>query len=352
MKNKHKFDVPDNELSREEQIRSTAIPIGPLTNAKAAALFFKYIVPISFGEEEEVRKLAPPFMRDEPYLLTSHAMTHDLIKSGLVSVMYESGYTDLIEKDDRDIVGMDDSCHFIYGSGYVPKDGCDDALSFALMEMLESNIVIPSPGYSVCGASLDTSKMVPIRDVVFEHNFTTARAPIYGCDLLGGTDEGVNSVLVTLTNVPWIDLSVSPWDQILEFRKDSDSLTKFRNFRLFVSESYVNKSGQYIEDDFLKRLDDFDATRNKHGFELQNSTMKTVIKSKYILGGGLSGLFAWLFGANQAADIVGSAALFAGVSVELASTLLDIRAANFDINHQIEGHELSYAIKARDELGN
>lgn len=315
-----------------------AYVVGPTINAKAAALFFRYVVPVVCGTH--IEEVSPPFMKGDRFW-------HWPMEDGILGAMYEHGHKSLIAEEHH-IITYD--THPVYGS-YVIKPGCQDAVGFALLDMLQADTHVFEPGASAMGSVLSNKDKVSIREVIFGMNAMPLKCPLYGCDLLGRSDKDVNAVLITLANVPWVDLTNAEWTQILEFRKDDDSLKKFRNFRLFISNAYARKDRQFIEDDFLKRLDEFKAARVKHGFMLQNSTIKSVVKSKYILTGGLAGLLAWLFGTSHSADLVGSAALFAGVTAEIADTLLDIRAANFDLNHQIAGHELAYVIKARDSLG-
>ena len=318
-----------------EQMAASAFAIGQETDIKAASLLFKYVIPLSVCTFDD-RPLTPNAWLGSYYHFCE---TRDAVLGAIQSC----GYQHLI-KSQVHTIGYD--THEIYGC-YVPVEGAESEINTALFNLIDSNAEIPE---TFLKTRVQLNAPRTFRDWIISINFKEVRAPFYGYDLAGGSDPAVNGVLLTITNVPWIDLQKTPWEQIHEFRKDDESIRHFRSFRLFVMNTYVGKSQAYIQDDFMRRVDTFEAARKKHGFELQTSTLKSVLNSKYILGGGLSGLMAWLFGAGPHASVIGSAAIVAGASVEIANVVLDIRSARFALNHQIDTAELAYVIKAKDRL--
>ncbi|MFZ4287792.1 hypothetical protein [Variovorax sp. HJSM1_2] len=323
-----------HEANKAQQITATALTFGVEDQTtKSAALLFKYVTPL-------INSTGIPFELIPPFLAHSESLTgfRD-IEHSILEALFLSGYESLIEKK-MEMVGYDG--HPIY-QFYHRRPGKDEEIDTCIASLVNSNAPLP--------VDFEDTHERTFRDFLFSVNFKSASASAFGFDLLGEADKDTNDVLVTLVDVPWVNLSTTPWAQIMEFRKDTDAVDKFRAFRQFVRQNYSGKSPTFIEDDLLTRLRQFEAIRKKHGFELQNSVVRSVLNSKYIAAGGLGGIMAWLFGNIPDSGIAGSAALLAGVAVEVANVGLTVRSANFELKQKIDGAELSYVIAARDRLG-
>lgn len=317
-----------------QQFAASAFAVGSHSSVKSAALLFRYVMPFSFGELPS-NELRPPLFKALYHLFA--------MQDQLLCALHLLGFDHLVERKDH-IIGVDENNSPVQGK-YIPAEECHTELNETFLRLIEDDAPLPPRTPSTCLLIGST-----FRDLITNYNFSEVKAPVFGCDLLGGSEAEVKDIMITIANAPWIDLSVTPWEQIFEFRKDEDSVTKFRVFRRFLRNTYIGKSSAFIEDDILTSLATFEQARRKHGFELKTSVFKSFLSSKYIVGGGLSGLLAWLFGTGNTADLVGSVALATGVSVELANVILDVRSANFTMGQKIETADLGYLIKARDEL--
>ena len=80
-----------------------------------------------------------------------------------------------------------------------------------------------------------------------------------------------------------IDTSKASWGQIIEIRN-------LKNLRLFFFSNYQDKPGDFVKDDLLKRIDEYDSARKKHGFDLKATSMLTLLKSKNLQSYGLAAL--------------------------------------------------------------
>lgn len=89
-----------------------------------------------------------------------------------------------------------------------------------------------------------------------------------------------DDVIISLMNLNLIDVRNTTWEQILEFRKDEISLKNFRRLKLFLYDNYKDKPASYIEDDILKRIEDYNNSVSKWGFNTRISTLESILSSK------------------------------------------------------------------------
>lgn len=161
-----------------------------------------------------------------------------------------------------------------------------------------------------------------------------------------GNDEVVQ---LTLSNLDLIDTSKLEWPQILELKSDSDSDKKLRNLLLFLYKNYSNKSVDFIRDDLLRQIDEYQQVCKKHGFKLVTSTLSTLLSSKSLLATtGLSTL-ALLSGLPlQALTPVAISA----AGLEIGKIAINYVEKKRDLIDYKETHPLSYILQLplRDTL--
>jgi hypothetical protein len=118
-------------------------------------------------------------------------------------------------------------------------------------------------------------------------------------------DAGSSEVCITLAFENLIKTEVTSWDQILEFRRDKTAKEKLRRFRLFADVNYRGKSKAYVEDDILRRLDDYESTVKQWGFETAEGAFNILASSKTLAGTGAGALISALAGAPFDCHVVG-----------------------------------------------
>ena len=148
---------------------------------------------------------------------------------------------------------------------------------------------------------------------------------------------------LTTSNIPLIDTENSSWEQIMELRKDSESKKKLRRLRLFFLNNYVGKTKDFIEDDLCQRLDDYENTRKKHGFDTAMSTLDILLDANTLQAAAVAGFTTGLFGG----PIVGMAS---GVTIELGKVLIELGKKQANISNLSAGHELGYIISAKTKI--
>ena len=137
--------------------------------------------------------------------------------------------------------------------------------------------------------------------------------------LLNDDEKNCDFSLI-LPNLNLIDTSETSWKQILEFRKDNDASKKLRNLRLFFHDNYKGKDRQYIEDDLMKRLDDYEQTRKEWDFQTKTSTIAAILDSKNIQ----TSLYATLIGVYFGEPIFMGGPLIAGTCIEIGKCVLHL----------------------------
>ena len=145
------------------------------------------------------------------------------------------------------------------------------------------------------------------------------------------------------TNVPLVDTSKATWGQVMEFRSDPDSRAQLRRLRLFFTENYLGKSRTFIEDDLLRRIDDYERARKKHGFEAVLSSLAVLLDADTMQAAAVASLASALFGGVAVGVTTGAA-------VELGKVLIELGKKQADIRDLAAGHELGYVIRAKENL--
>lgn len=150
-------------------------------------------------------------------------------------------------------------------------------------------------------------------------------------------------ISVSLKGIGLIDSDKASWDQIMELRSDPVSKGSLRNLRLFIYENYVGKPASYIEDDLCKRIELYDSSAKKHGFDLTTSVLGVLLDSKNIQASLAAGITAGLFGGVE----VG---IGAAVALEIAKGSLEISKKLYSFESFKNNHDLAYLIDTKTRI--
>lgn len=151
---------------------------------------------------------------------------------------------------------------------------------------------------------------------------------------------GAYSSLV-LSGVPLVDATRMSWEQVLDLRKDPEARSALRNLRLFFFSNYEGKPAAFVTDDLARRLDEYESTRKRMGFESVTGSIAALIDAKSVQSAAAMGIAAALAGGPLVG--VTSAAL-----VEVSGALLEFAKKRFAIKDFEKNHSLAYLIQARD----
>jgi hypothetical protein len=165
-------------------------------------------------------------------------------------------------------------------------------------------------------------------------------------DLCCVDDANQSEVVITLPSLSLVDVSHCSWEQILEFRRDDEARDKLRRLRLFAYENYAGKSKDYVEDDILKRIADYDRTVKQWGFETIQSALNMLLTSK-VGGGALPGsLVSTLFGAPTLAV----ATAVGGGVLEIGRIALEVSKQRFALRKLTAENPVSYISHIRSKF--
>jgi hypothetical protein len=148
---------------------------------------------------------------------------------------------------------------------------------------------------------------------------------------------------LSLHGVPMIDTSSTDWEQIIEIRNDAEARRRLRNLRLFLTDTYTGKDRAYVEDDLLRRLDDYDAAHKQLGLKSTIGTLSLLLDAKTLQATAAAGVAGAIFGGPIGAAVAAGAVEIGKVSLEFAET----RAA---IKEFERGHPMAYVVEARRSL--
>jgi hypothetical protein len=165
-------------------------------------------------------------------------------------------------------------------------------------------------------------------------------------DLFCEDDADQSEVVITLPSLSLVDVSHCSWEQIFEFRRDDEAHDKLRRLRLFAYENYAGKSKDYVEDDILNRIADYDRVVKQWGFETIQSALNMLLNSK-IMGGTLTGsLVSTLFGAPTLAV----ATAVGGGVLEIGRIALEVSKQRFALRKLTAENPVSYISHIRSKF--
>ena len=153
-------------------------------------------------------------------------------------------------------------------------------------------------------------------------------------------DPASDDVTLTLSNIQLIDTSKISWEQIYEIRKDPHATRNLRNLKLFIYSNYSDKPKSFIEDDIIRRIDDYHKTCKDYGLQLSLSALSTTLNSKNILASVAAGIStAFLCG-----PLVG---IGAAVVIEIGNLTIEIAKGYQAFTKLKNDHPLAYIIDVK-----
>ena len=164
-------------------------------------------------------------------------------------------------------------------------------------------------------------------------------------DPLPGLDAG-SDFLITLMNLSLVDAEKASWDQVLEFRKDEKARMALRRLKLFAIKEYSGKDKGFIADDLLLKIEAHNNAVRDWGFETRVATLSNFLGSKVLLGGLAGAALSSIFGTNW----VAAASAATGITIELGNIAIDLAKRNYSLATMRRDHPLAYIIRAQKQL--
>ena len=153
------------------------------------------------------------------------------------------------------------------------------------------------------------------------------------------------SVEFKIIGAPLIDTSNLSWDQIIDIRSDTEFTTKLRRFRVFLNENYENKPQEFVIDDLLKKLDEYEKACKNHSLDLIISSLSKVLDSKSLLAA---------LGITTAGILIGNPELtnlgiISGSAIEIGKLSLHIAEKKLSFENTLNASEISYLFDLKEK---
>ena len=146
------------------------------------------------------------------------------------------------------------------------------------------------------------------------------------------------AIVAALENLNIVDESQLTWDQIMQFREDTESRSKYRRLMHWMDKDMVGKPQSFVEDEIAIKLENYEHALEKHGIKSVVGAFKDLLYDNLGLFGA-AGLAAAGFPYLAGGIVVGK------VGVKLAEARLDLDDVKRGDNSEIAA---IYEIKQLD----
>lgn len=192
----------------------------------------------------------------------------------------------------------------------------------------------------------DTKKILKVKSTLF-YELNNASINVKNGTFISFIDDGQikgsTDVCVSLAKLKLIDTSKISYKEILELKKDRESIEKLRNLRLFYYQNYSGKSKAFIEDDILRRLYEYEETSKYWNFKTCLSTLNGFLSSKILKTSLVVSLLNAFFG-----DTTLSLIAAAGASIEFGKAAIVFSKERLEKNELLRKDPISFLYKLKN----
>jgi hypothetical protein len=115
------------------------------------------------------------------------------------------------------------------------------------------------------------------------------------------------------------------WDQVVDFRRDTEAKIKLRRLRNWLSNEFVGKPISYVSDAIAIKLDDYEWATKKHGISVVSGTVSNLLDSKFIATTAPVVGALWAGAGSGLAELAAAGLLIGKVAVSLTDKLVDLK---------------------------
>lgn len=302
----------------------SVICIGGVNQAKAAAIYFDFVLPLTFGRcPPEI--LLPDYFENQEF---QEAITMiDLVAMQYVPNKGNFGALPINQAPVRvtkgDKVGL-----------FKPRH-----IELSEEEQEEADLLITT-------TYIDSDSEFRKYLSHFLSQYLKGMPLVTPASPLESSTATTDDISVVMSGIPIVEVDKASWEQIVEFRKDPQAKAKLRRFRLFAHDKFKDKSRTYIEDTLNSMIEDYQAAAKDHGFELLTGSLTTLANSKALMTTGAAALVASIMGSPITAGV----AALAGVSLEIANIALKVAEKRHAFHKLQRDHQLAYILEAKRRL--
>ena len=149
------------------------------------------------------------------------------------------------------------------------------------------------------------------------------------------------AILAVVSGLNIVDESRLTWEQVVEFRRDSQARSAFRHFVHWLDHELVDKPIEYISDEVSARLERYEWAVTKHGLSLVVGTLSTTLNPQSLISASTVGVAMEAIANKPMWSLLAGGGLLVGrAALSIATALVDrtdLQMANREIAYV---HEL------------
>ena len=277
------------------------------TDARTAALYFDWVLPVLPTDASGVDAEDPVF--------------YEVLRNLLPQTLLESGHASGIADPVRRYVAAFLKA-FPETLGVISLGGGEPMATRANSRRLE---VLRAFGALVASSGVD--------------DFA-----VYGEPLSALPQTTDSDPCLVLSNLNLVDTAALTWRQILEIRKDRESVEQLRNLRRAVFKDYSGRPESYIREDLEARISEYETVTKLWNLPLKKGVLEIAMTGEALTAAGTV-LALTLFGAPV------EAAAAAGGAIVVGKAALAFALRKREIELERRRNPMAYLVKLRNECG-
>lgn len=142
----------------------------------------------------------------------------------------------------------------------------------------------------------------------------------YAAEFPVGTQQVLTAAI---ENIALVDEDTLTWEQVLEFRKDTEARAKYRRLVRWIDEELKTKSPAAVQDLIAIRLDDYEWSCKKHGFKTVTGALSCIMDPKFLLAASTLVGASKYAGGDLWAALSGATIAIGGAAVSFGKSYID-----------------------------
>jgi hypothetical protein len=179
-----------------------------------------------------------------------------------------------------------------------------------------------------------------------KHYKPSITLPLITSGTLEGDKPLKEDIALTIASLKLIDTRSVTIEQLIEVREDVEAMEKLRRLRIFAYQNYQGKPKDYIEDDILTRIADYEQAVKKWGFTTASGAITTLINSS-LIAGGVAGSFLTAY---YNAPLSAIASAMASTGLAIANMAVSVGQQRFARMELMANNPVSYISYAKEKL--
>jgi len=153
-------------------------------------------------------------------------------------------------------------------------------------------------------------------------------------------------LMAAIADIKLVEESELSWEQVMEFRRDSDARIKYRRLVRWLDNELQSKPAEEVQELIAFRLDDYEWAIKKHGFKAALGSMSCLIDPKFLGAASAGVIAATLAGGGNWAALTAMMLVVGRALITFGTTYIDGIA-----DRRASNYEIAYVHEIRKRLG-